>query len=38
MASGLYLWVLNAPSDPSNPDSPPLRKAGKFVIIRGTVR
>jgi hypothetical protein len=38
MASGLYLWVLKAPRDPSNPDSPPLRKAGKFVIIRGSAQ
>lgn len=38
MASGLYIWVLTAPSDPTNPDSPPLRKAGKFVIIRGSAQ
>jgi len=38
MASGLYIWVLRAPRDPSNPDSPPLRKAGKFVIIRGSAQ
>jgi hypothetical protein len=34
VASGLYLWVLNAPSDPGNPASTPLRASGKFVIIR----
>jgi hypothetical protein len=38
MASGLYIWVLHAPRDPSSPDSPPLRKAGKFVIIRGSAQ
>jgi hypothetical protein len=38
MASGLYIWVLSAPSDPTNPASPPIRKAGKFVIIRGSAQ
>jgi hypothetical protein len=38
MASGLYIWVLTAPSDPTNPSSPPIRKAGKFVIIRGSAQ
>jgi hypothetical protein len=38
MASGLYLWVLNAPSDPTNATSTPLRAAGKFVIIRGSAQ
>ncbi|MEX0690563.1 MAG: hypothetical protein WD934_09665 [Gemmatimonadales bacterium] len=38
MASGLYFWVLNAPSDPTNPTSTPLRAAGKFVIIRGSAQ
>jgi hypothetical protein len=35
VASGLYLWVLTAPSNPSNPNSAPLRARGKFVVIRG---
>jgi hypothetical protein len=34
VASGLYLWVLTAPSDPTNPASAPLRARGKFVIVR----
>jgi hypothetical protein len=34
VASGLYLWVLTAPSDPTNPQSKPLHARGKFVIIR----
>lgn len=38
IASGLYLWVLTAPSDPSNPNSTPLRARGKFVVIRGQTR
>jgi hypothetical protein len=38
MASGLYIWVLTAPSDPTNPNSAPVRKAGKFVIIRGSAQ
>jgi hypothetical protein len=33
-ASGLYVWVLTAPSDPTNPQSAPLQARGKFVIIR----
>jgi hypothetical protein len=35
VASGLYLWVLTAPSDPNDPVSAPLQKRGKFVVIRG---
>jgi hypothetical protein len=35
IASGLYLWVLTAPSNPTNPASAPLRARGKFVVIRG---
>lgn len=35
IASGLYLWVLTAPSNPNNPGSAPLRARGKFVVIRG---
>ncbi len=35
IASGLYLWVLTAPSDPNNPASAALRARGKFVVIRG---
>jgi hypothetical protein len=34
VASGMYLWVLTAPSDPTNPVSAPLHARGKFVIIR----
>jgi hypothetical protein len=35
IASGLYIWVLTAPTDPNNPASAPLRARGKFVVIRG---
>jgi hypothetical protein len=35
IASGLYLWALTAPSDPSNPSSAPITARGKFVVIRG---
>jgi hypothetical protein len=39
VASGLYLWVLTAPSNPSNPGSAPnIQARGKFVIIRGDSR
>ncbi len=34
VTSGLYLWVLTAPSDPTNPHSTPGRARGKLVIIR----
>jgi hypothetical protein len=32
--AGLYLWVLTAPSDPTNPQSTPLHARGKLVVIR----
>jgi hypothetical protein len=35
IASGLYLWVLTAPSNPNDASSAPLRARGKFVVIRG---
>ena len=35
VASGLYIWVLTAPSNPNDPSSTPLRARGKFVVIRG---
>jgi hypothetical protein len=35
VASGLYLWVLTAPSDPSDPGSLPVHGRGKFVVIQG---
>jgi hypothetical protein len=38
IASGLYLWVLTAPSNPSDPNSSPIRARGKFVVIRGDAR
>lgn len=38
IATGLYFWVLTAPSDPSNPDSRPIQARGKFVVIRGSSR
>jgi len=34
VASGLYLWALTAPSDPSDTASPALQARGKFVIVR----
>jgi hypothetical protein len=34
-ASGLYIWVVTAPSNPNDPGSAPLQARGKFVIIRG---
>jgi hypothetical protein len=38
IASGLYLWVLTAPTNPSDPNSAPIRARGKFVVIRGDAR
>jgi hypothetical protein len=38
IASGLYLWVVTAPQDPSDPTSAPIRARGKFVVIRGDSR
>jgi hypothetical protein len=38
LASGLYLWVLTAPSNPSDPNSTPIHARGKFVVIQGDVR
>jgi hypothetical protein len=38
IASGLYLWVLTAPSNPTDPNSAPIRARGKFVVIRGDAR
>jgi hypothetical protein len=38
IASGLYLWVLTAPSDPTNASSTPVQGRGKFVVIRGNER
>ncbi|HEX9727606.1 MAG TPA: hypothetical protein VGA37_03760 [Gemmatimonadales bacterium] len=38
IASGLYIWVLTAPSDPTNGNSTPITARGKFVIIRGQPR
>jgi hypothetical protein len=35
IASGLYIWVLTAPSNPNDPASAPLQARGKFVVIRG---
>jgi len=35
IASGLYIWVVTAPSNPNDPASAPLQKSGKFVVIRG---
>lgn len=35
VATGLYIWVLTAPSDPTNPSSTPVKARGKFVLIRG---
>jgi hypothetical protein len=37
-ASGLYLWVMTAPSDPADAASAPVHARGKFVIIRGDTR
>ena len=34
MASGLYIWVLGASTDPADPSSKVIRKRGKFVVIR----
>ena len=38
LASGLYIWVIQAPSDPNVPTSTPVTARGKFVIIRGSSR
>jgi hypothetical protein len=38
VASGLYLWVITAPSDPTNAASAPVQARGKFVVIRGDTR
>jgi hypothetical protein len=35
IASGLYIWVVTAPSNPNDPASAPLQARGKFVVIRG---
>jgi len=35
IASGLYIWVVTAPSNPNDPTSAPLQARGKFVVIRG---
>lgn len=35
IASGLYIWVVTAPTNPNDPNSTPLRARGKFVVIRG---
>ncbi len=34
VASGLYLWVLTAPREPSNPTGGSVTVRGKFVVIR----
>jgi hypothetical protein len=36
IASGLYIWVITAPSNPNDPNSAPLTARGKFVVIRGS--
>ena len=38
IASGLYLWVVTAPTDPSNANSGTIQARGKFVVIRGDSR
>lgn len=38
IASGLYLWVLTAPRDPTNPNGTNIQARGKFVAIRGNSR
>jgi hypothetical protein len=38
IASGLYLWVLTAPTDPNQPAGATIQKSGKFVVIRGDSR
>jgi len=35
IASGLYIWVITAPTNPNDPGSAPLQARGKFVVIRG---
>jgi hypothetical protein len=35
IATGLYLWVITAPSNPNDATSAPLTARGKFVVIRG---
>jgi hypothetical protein len=35
VASGLYIWVVTAPTNPNDPGSAPLVQRGKFVVIRG---
>jgi len=34
VGGGLYVWVLTAPSDPSDPASRPVTARGKLVIVR----
>jgi hypothetical protein len=36
VASGLYVWVLTAPSNPADPASRPIRARGKLVVIQGS--
>jgi hypothetical protein len=38
IASGLYIWTITAPSDPTNASSATLTARGKFVVIRGQPR
>jgi hypothetical protein len=38
IASGLYIWVITAPSNPTDPTSAPVTARGKFVVIRGQSR
>ena len=38
IASGLYIWVITAPSNPQVATSAPIRARGKFVVIRGDNR
>jgi len=38
LATGLYIWSVTAPSNPTVATSAPVTSRGKFVIIRGTAR
>lgn len=38
IASGLYIWVITAPSDPGDATSTPVTARGKFVVVRGEPR
>ena len=38
IASGLYIWVVTAPSEPASAASRPVIARGKFVVIRGRPR